>query len=134
MRKGIYTFLRMGNKKDPGGRPTKKTEDLVKKLEHILERDGTVGMACRYAWISRETYYAWIEADQVFSDRMKKAKDNTYVVALEGQFDLIKWKDQKSIESFLKRRDRRYKDKSEDEIKHSFSLKSLAQWAEDGTE
>lgn len=44
---------------------------------------------------------------------MTKAKDNMYLMALDAQYSNIRKKDKQSVESFLKRRDKRYRDKQE---------------------
>jgi len=44
---------------------------------------------------------------------MDRAKQNIFIVALERQFYHIKNGDKQMIESFLKRREPRYKDKQE---------------------
>lgn len=61
-------------KKSNVGRPLKRTEDLVRKLESILKIGGTIDQACSYARISRETYYRWLEEDKDFMTRMESAK------------------------------------------------------------
>ena len=109
-------------KKNLGGRPTLKTEAVVAKLEYILERDWTVDQACRYAWISRDAFYDRKKADKSFCDRMERAEDNMFVMALEGLHENLKKKDKFAIESFLKRRDRRYKDKVEEDRDETINL------------
>jgi len=63
------------------GRPTKLTEDTVKKLESVFNLDVTVTTACAYAGISRETYYSWLKENPEFSDRMAKAQEYARIAA-----------------------------------------------------
>jgi hypothetical protein len=67
--------------KNRGGRPTKMTEGLVKKLESVFQLGVKDTTACTYAGISRETYYNWIKANQEFSDRIAKAKEFARIAA-----------------------------------------------------
>ncbi len=63
------------------GRPTKLTEDTVKKLESVFKLDAPVKTACAYAGISRETYYTWLKENDGFSDRMAKAQEYARIAA-----------------------------------------------------
>lgn len=98
-------------KKDKWGRPTVKTPELVRKLEEILKIDWTITEACSYAWISRDTYYRWLEEDSNFSDKMDKARMYMHI---ESRKTLVKAirddNDTKAAIEFLKRRDKRYMD------------------------
>jgi len=110
-------------KKNVWGRPTKMTEDVVKKLESIFQIDWTVWEACSYVWISRETYYNREAQDKDFLYRMTKAKDYPHILARKT---LMKWLqdwDTKAAIEYLKRRDRRYSDKWEIEV--SFNPQDL---------
>lgn len=98
-------------------RPTKKNEHIVKLLEEAFKIDSTVTEACLYAWISRETYYTWLEEDGDFSDRMDKAKTFPFMLARNTLFNAVNAGDSKAAVEFLKRRDNRYKDKVESEEK-----------------
>ncbi|MCM8788060.1 MAG: hypothetical protein NC935_08445 [Candidatus Omnitrophica bacterium] len=60
--------------KKKAGRPTKFSEEVVKKLESIFKIGGTVEQACAYANISKETYYNWIEENADFLTKMEAAK------------------------------------------------------------
>jgi len=57
-----------------GGRPTKKDDESVKKLESIFKIGGTVEEACSYAGISKPTYYEWVKKDVDFLTKMKAAQ------------------------------------------------------------
>ena len=61
-------------KKNKGGRPTKMTEETVKKLEEAFKMDFNDSEACSYTGISREIYYTHRKKDQIFLDRMDSAK------------------------------------------------------------
>lgn len=57
------------------GRPTVITPSVVKKLIEGFKNDFTVEEACRYARISKETFYQECKRNQVFSDEMDSAQD-----------------------------------------------------------
>lgn len=106
------------NKNWTAWRSTKKTEKVVNKLIEAFKIDATVEQACAYADISRETYYKWIKADKDFSDEIDKAKEFLFLLAkkrLTRELHDPKW-DYKAAVEILKRRDRTYKDKVENEV------------------
>jgi hypothetical protein len=61
-------------KKNKGGRPTKKNESILGKLEEGFKSDFTIVEACAYAGINPDTYHEWYTRDKVFSERMDRAK------------------------------------------------------------
>lgn len=66
--------------RDGLGRPTKLDSLIVKKLEEAFAFDSTIGEACFYAGISRQTYYTWMEANPDLLDRFEELR-NTPVLA-----------------------------------------------------
>jgi hypothetical protein len=69
--------------KHPGGRPTKINEDTVRKLEAVFRLGVTDEVACRYAKISRDTFYRHLREDPEFSDRIQSAKEFTRIMAAQ---------------------------------------------------
>jgi hypothetical protein len=65
----------------PNGRPTVMTEEVVNKLEEVFAIDGTVGEACFYANISKQTYYDWLEKNPGFSDRVAELRERPVLLA-----------------------------------------------------
>lgn len=63
------------------GRPTKITQQTVKKLEEVFALDGTVEEACFYAGISRQTYYDLIKKKPELSDRFRALRLNPILKA-----------------------------------------------------
>lgn len=103
------------NWKKATGRPTVFTEDVIQKLESIFRIDWTVDEACWYANISTSTYYEHLKANPKFSEKMSQAQQYPFILARKWLFKNVQKEDIKAIESFLKRRDKRYKDKLENE-------------------
>jgi len=58
------------------GRPTKVSWTVILKLADALQHNATVGEACRYAGISRQTYYYHLNNDSVFAIQMEAAMNN----------------------------------------------------------
>lgn len=56
------------------GRPTKKSDEAVKKLEQALRQDFTVDQACVYAGITNKTFYNWCNEDDEFLRKMNAAR------------------------------------------------------------
>ena len=87
------------------GRPTKITEEVVKKLQSILQLGVNDTVACQYAKISRETFYNRLEVDEVFRDVIESAKQLVTIAA--GQVvsqSIIKDKDVASAKWWLERK------------------------------
>lgn len=58
------------------GRPPKVTWTVIVKLADSLQHNATVTESCRYAGISRDTYYRHLNTETVFAEKMATAKDN----------------------------------------------------------
>jgi len=58
------------------GRPTKVTWTVIVKLADSLQHNATIGEACRFARISRQTYYNHLNNDEVFAIKMQTAMNN----------------------------------------------------------
>lgn len=65
----------MSYKRDVG-RPSKITWTVIIKLADSLQHNATITEACRYAKISRQTYYNHINDDEVFAIKMQAAMTN----------------------------------------------------------
>jgi hypothetical protein len=93
--------------------PTKHPEDTVKLLENAFNNMFNITEACHYAGIHRDTYYAWLADDDIFSYRMSiaqqapnmKAKQNILMALNAGDTGISKW--------YLERRDPGFKAKTE---------------------
>lgn len=57
------------------GRPTKVNYTVMEMLADSIQHNSTVKEACRYAEISRDTYYRHLK-NKVFAEKMAIAKDN----------------------------------------------------------
>lgn len=62
--------------KKAAGRPPKVTYKTIIRLVDAIQHNSTVGEACRYAGISRNTYYTYIMNNEVFKEKMRAAKEN----------------------------------------------------------
>ncbi len=57
------------------GRPPKVTYKTMLRLSDAIQHNSTISEACRYAGISRTTYFLYMN-NEVFAEKMTKAKDN----------------------------------------------------------
>ncbi len=60
------------------GRPIKVDYKTMMKIADALQHSATVSDACRYAGISRDTYYRYLNSEPVFKEKMETAKANQY--------------------------------------------------------
>ena len=49
---------------------------VVIKLADAIQHNANVTDACRYAGISRDTYYRHLNTEEVFAEKMRTAKSN----------------------------------------------------------
>ena len=49
-------------------RPTKRTPELIGKLEYAFSVGATIKEACFYADINPDTYHEWVNKDKELSD------------------------------------------------------------------
>ena len=57
------------------GRPQKVNYKIMARLADSIQHNSTITEACRYAGISRQTYYCYLN-NPVFKEAMNEAKAN----------------------------------------------------------
>ena len=57
------------------GRPPKVNYKIMNKLADAIQHNSNITDACRYAGISRDTYYRYLN-NEVFAEKMATAKRN----------------------------------------------------------
>jgi ACT domain-containing protein len=57
------------------GRPPKVNYKIIIKLADAIQHNSNITDACRYAGISRDTFYRHLR-NEVFAEKMAVAKDN----------------------------------------------------------
>ena len=101
-------------------RPSKLTDEVLKKLEDSFKVGSTITQACIYAGISQQDYFNWIKKHKWFFERMEGFRNFPFVFSKEAIFKAINSKDPnisaKYALEFLKRRDPERKDKSENTV------------------
>ncbi len=66
---------------DKGGRPSKMTPEVIKKLEEVFAMDGSIGEACYYADISKVTYHDWIKKNPELANRFEALRERPVLKA-----------------------------------------------------
>lgn len=64
------------------GRPVKVNYKVIDKLADSIQHNASVTEACRYAGISRDTFYRYYNEERVFADIINTAKDNQNKVVM----------------------------------------------------
>lgn len=91
--------------KSNAGRPTKMTEETIKKLEDIFKNGANIQEACSYAGISKETYYNWLERDANNVTKMESAQYYPVIAAKNIVLqDIYRNKNVDSAKWYLERR------------------------------
>ncbi len=62
--------------KNAVGRPLKVDAKVMTKLIAAIQTNSNIKDACRYAGISRQTYYFYLNHESVFAEKMETAKSN----------------------------------------------------------
>lgn len=63
------------------GRPTKMTEDVLRKIEEVAALDGSVAEMAHYADIHPDTIYAKMAEDKDFSERIASLRERPILKA-----------------------------------------------------
>lgn len=58
------------------GRPPKVNYKIMIKLADAIQHNTNITDACRYAGISRDTFYRHLNNQEVFREKMSTAKNN----------------------------------------------------------
>lgn len=58
------------------GRPNKVNYRVMIKVADAIQHNATISEACRYAGISRQTYWYYLNNNSVFHEKMIIAKSN----------------------------------------------------------
>ncbi len=58
------------------GRPFKVDYKIIIKLADAIQHNTNITDACRYAGISRDTFYRHLNNEEVFAEKIAAAKDN----------------------------------------------------------
>ena len=69
-------------KKNKWWRPSVISEAVVGKLEEFFRGWCNVTQACLYAWISRDTFYDWMDLTKKFSDKKCKKTHEDFVLRM----------------------------------------------------
>lgn len=64
------------------GRPNKINYRIIIKLADSIQHNATVTEACRYAGISRDTFYRYLNNEPVFAEKITIAKSNQNKVVM----------------------------------------------------
>jgi hypothetical protein len=63
------------------GRPTKFTDDVVRKIEEVAALDGSVEEMAYYADLNPDTIYHWLKTKPEFSERIRKLRQKPILAA-----------------------------------------------------
>ena len=58
------------------GRPLKVDYKIIMKLADAIQHNANITDSCRYAGISRDTFYRHLNNGEVFAEKMVTAKNN----------------------------------------------------------
>ena len=96
------------------GRPSKRTPEVIEKLQEAFLYNCTEAEACAYAWIDQTTFINWKKEDEKFLKRVEWAKQQyAYQIKKASYTRAVNTRTKDSTE-ILFRIDSRYKEKQEE--------------------
>ena len=63
------------------GRPTKMTDEVIRKIEEVAALDGSVAEMAYYADVHVDTIYAYMAENKAFSERIAKLREKPILAA-----------------------------------------------------
>jgi len=96
------------------GRPTKKTPEVLDKLQEAFLYNCTEAEACAYAWINETTLNERKKKDEKFKERILRAKSQYYYAIKKTSYARATNVRTKDSTEILFRIDSRYKEKQEE--------------------
>lgn len=98
-------------------RPTKRTPELIGKLEYAFTIGASINEACFYAGIHKDTYYDWVKKEPELSDRFEALRESPIFVARESVMKGVK-RDPDLALKFLERKKKdEFSTKTENDIR-----------------
>ncbi len=82
----------------------KLTDKMLSDLTTGFNNDFTVEECCRYAGISKETYYQWLKLSDEFAGMMDRAKDFVFIAAKRNLVKSINNGDNEASKWYLSKR------------------------------
>ena len=64
------------------GRPSKVDYRVIIKLADAIQHNSSITESCRYAGISRDTFYRHLNSEPVFAEKIITAKNNQNKVVM----------------------------------------------------
>ena len=95
------------------GRPTKKTPEVISKLQEAYLYNCTDEEACAYAWISETALNEWKKKDEKFKERVHWAKQQYAFAVKRASYQRAINTRTKDSTEILFRIDKRYKEEEE---------------------
>ena len=96
-------------------RPTKRSAELVGKLEYAFSLGCNVTEACLYADIDRSTYYEWCKEDDKLSNRMEELRETPILIARDSVIKGIKTDPDLALKFLERRKKDEFSTKTENE-------------------
>jgi len=97
------------------GRPTKKTAEVIAKLQEAFLYNCTEEEACAYAWIDQTTFIRWKKEDEKFDQRVHWAKQQYAFAIKRASYKRAINTKTKDSTDILFRIDKRYKEEEENQ-------------------
>jgi len=104
---------------------TKKTPEVIKKLEEAAAYDATVEEMCFYAGISTPTYYAWINEDKELSSRIEALRNTPILKARQAAVNKVNESYYTAVDYLSRKRKSEFSQKHDIEHSGQISISKL---------
>lgn len=105
------------------GRPTKMTEDVIRKIEEVAALDGSVAEMAFYANVHPDTVYAWLKENKDFSDRINALRNKPVLLARQTVVKAVKDDPNMAMRYLEKKRSKEFVTRTEVENTGDIGLK-----------
>ena len=119
-----YTLDERG--KTQVGRKSKKTPEVLKKLEEAFMVNCSEEEACAHAWITETTLNNWKNEDPKFIERIKACKKSYFYAIKNASFQRAQNIKNRDSTDILFKIDKSYSDKQDIDVKWEVSLVWIA--------
>ena len=104
----------------------KMTDETVRKLEEVFAIDWSIGEACYYADISRQTYYNWVEENPELLERFQRLREKPVLKARQSVVSNL-WDAEFALKYLKNKRNKEFNERSELEQSWvvTFTMKEL---------
>lgn len=115
-------------KRNKGGRPSKMSEEKIKKLEEAFALDCSIGEACFYADISKVTYHNWVNKNPELLNRFDALREKPVLMARQTVVKSLKDNPDMALKYLERKRKAEFSPRIETELSGAITNNIIKIW------